>query len=1246
MKKLILVLTTVVLVLGLTACETGIVDIPIEIEEPVIPVEREPEPSPSVDTSPEVIVEFVDRFIEVPAQIERVRRYQPGTYMLAESRPNNQNGYVFTVVTIDDYGRIAGVYIDQTITTRNLFRSEEGLFYVLVPGNRSNIPDAYRLITLSTPVEAYPTKDDAIRSSDLVVGIDTNAIRALTRVTVNETKQMATSRLNANGALNYQQQMRLVAQKIIDDNTTYGFNLVEQNGVLTTSSIEGITEALDVPLFLVQSILDGPARLSEGTSVRSTSTPRYGSYIPGVYAEFSPSAFLNNELIHGMSIVVVDAFGRITGVYLDELVASTARTNVVASKQILKDAAGGTNQTEPWFVQANRLANQMVLNQGINGFSLVRLNTFAPEELRADAPTLVVSNFSPVLIRVNELFLATQANLQQATFKDYVDGTYLVAPSASSNAFAYITIRNQNIVDVFVDRFVLLDQGSMFRRGQAVSIQRFNRRFQTPTGVITGDVLVYNVDDVFYSANAVTEVNNVLLPSNVTLTKDQQVNLTQEEIASLRPVPGWQTASSLRQVDSTQQRWFEDQRSIATAIQEIGNLNDFHIIEGRITNATGVTDIVSEFALELVAQGLYQARDNNNIVFDVPFLPQRLPIADGSYIAHAAPEANGAMSFSYMVVEDGQIITWIVDQTSLQNNRLRSVLFGTSSRREEWITLSSQLRASQHQLLPQLIEKPAPNPTINTVRISPIFTQPGIPVINESTISAIDAGIRQTVEAKQQQDLRLIRSHFLSSEAFFKDRTLVAFQTISTWLPGSIRDPELNYEYRLVWRTSNRDITITQELGQYSVRIARLDEDSVGQLELEIYLPNSNIPLSRQMYELPLARRSTFGQEVLNSSAFDLPSLFVLANQSVQLPTSDVVSIRWQSGQPNVFSTTGQVANVNQPTTIELTAFVDLDGNNELNANEPLRQYNIVVLPLAQAITRLESELDTAQVGEFIGSRLTLGTRSSVWGLSYAWSSSSQQVQLFTQSGISEVFVGSLDFPADVPLTATLNVGNNSVTKTFRVDAGNKDRYETFATLDLPILTTSRQMVVGDSLFESFSSTGRFYRSQITFYSTDFGQFVNAQGQIIGQHPTIDVCFEVVVTARYSGGTQEASVTKQDEFCILSAQTLLKQMNEDKDQLVDYVLSLGLSSHVDQPLTLPLNGLIHGHPIRWEVVENQEALLEGFHTSGLSSGLVLVKTSSGSLSSGDVLRLRGIVDVSVGTPPVLVAKEIRIEVRN
>lgn len=1246
MKKLFILLTTVVLFLGLAACETGIVDIPVEIEEPVVPVEREPEPSPGVNTAPEVIVEFVDRFVEVPAQVERVRRYQPGTYMLAESRPNNQNGYVFAVVTIDDYGRIAGVYIDQTITTRNLFRSNEGLFYVLVPGNRLNIPDAYRLISLSTPVEDYPTKDDAIRSSDLVVGIDTNAIRSLTRLPVNETKQMAASRLNQNGALNYQEQMQRVAQKIVDDNTTYGFNLVERNGVLTTSSIEGITEALDVPLFLVQSILDGPARLNETPSLRLDSNPRFGAYHPGTFVEFSPTAYVNNELVHGVSIVVVDAFGRVAGVYLDELVASTARTNVVASKQILKEAVGGNNQSLAWYEQANRLANQIVLNQGINGFSLVRLNTFTPDTLRVDAPTLVIGNFSPVSIRVNEVFLATQANLTEALFNDYVDGTYLVSPTSSSNAFAYITIRNQTIVDVFIDRFVLLDQGSIFRRGQAVSLQRVTRRFPTPTGVVTGDVIVYNVDNVYYSANNVTEVNNFVLPSNQTIARDQQVTLTQDELASLRPVPGWQTASSLRQVDASQQQWFDDQRAIARAIQDAGNLTSFQLTEGRITNVTGVNQVSADFALELVAQGLHQARDSQNIVFDVPFLPQRLPLADGSYIAHAAPETNGAMSFSYMVVEDGQIITWIVDQTSLQNNRLRSALFGAQARRDEWVTLSSRLRAAQHQLIPQLLEKPAPNPTLNSVRVSALFTQPGIPAIQESTISAIDAGIRQTVEAKQQQDIRWIRSYFSTQDEYFNNRTLVAFQTINTWLPGSISDPELNYEYRLVWRTTNRDITITQELGQYSVRMARLDEDSVGQIELEIYLPNSNIPFSRQMFELPLRRRSTFGQDVLSSPAFDLPSLFVLANQTLELPTSDVVSIRWLSSQPNVFSAAGQTANVSQPTTVELTAFVDLDGNNELGPNEPLRRYTVTVLPLAQAMTRLESELDTAQIGDFIGSRLTLGTDSSVWGLTYSWSSSSQQVQMVTTSGITEVFVGSLDFPADIPLTATLSVPNNSITKTFRVDAGNKDRYLTFATMDVPVLTAHRDMVIGDSLFASFSPTGQFYRSQITFYTTDFGQFVNSQGQIISQHPTIDVCFDVVVTARYSGGTQEAKVTTQEEFCILSAQTLLNQMNQDRDRLVDYVLSLRLTSHVDQPLSLPLNGFLHGHPIRWEVVSGQEAILESFNTSGLASGVIIVNTSTGSLQNGDALRLRGIVDVTVGSPPILVAKEIRIDVRN
>jgi len=1244
MKKLSIYIITLLLVVGLAACETGIVEIPVEPEEPVVPVAPDSETSNNVDTSPEVIVEFVDRFIEVPTEIERVRQYRPGTYMLAESRPNNQNGYIFAVVTIDDYGRIAGVYVDQTITTRNLFRSPEGLFYLFVPGNRSNIPDAYRLISLSTPVENYPTRNDAIRSTDLVVGIDTAAIRNLSRLTVNETKQMAAPRLPVNGTLDYQQQMRLVAEKIVADNTTYGFNLVELGDVLTTSSIDGITEALDVPLFLVQSILDGPARLSDGDELRSLSTPRYGVYHTGTYVEYSPTAYINNELIHGLSVVVVDAFGRLTGVHFDELVASTARESVVASKQILGRAAEVNSQATPWYEQANRLAQQVVLNQGIDGFRLIRQDTLATAQLLIDAPTLIVGNLSPINIRINEVLLAAQQALNKALFKQYVDGTYLLSSETNPNVFGYVTIQNQAIVDVFIDRFVLNEQATAFRRNQAVLLQLVTKQFALPAGNASGDILVYEINGIYYSVNAVTQLNDALLPIPQQLNQDQQVNLNATEVASLRAVPGWHTASSLRQTNTSEQTWFNDQESIAEVIQQQGNLTSFNVVDGRIFDK-GINQIEAAAVLELVSQGLYQARDSKNLVFDQPLLAQTVPLADGSYIAHAAPGPNGAMSFTYMVVEDGNIITWVVDQTLLQNNRLTSVLLSDLPRREEWISLSDQLRALQHQIVTPLIEKPAPNPTIQSINTSLLLLETGLPNAEMKYADALDDVIRQATDKKFNQDIEWIRSYFNNDTTFFKDRTLTAFQTIVEWLPASIIDSELSHPYRLVWRTSNRDVTMTQEQDDYTVRVGRLDEDSRVSLELEIYLPNVNIPLSREAFELPLQRRTTFGQRILNSQAFDLPSAFVLSNRTYDLPGSDVVSVRWQSNQPAIFNSSGQVADVTQATTIELSAFVDLDANNQLGTNEPLRRYNITVLPLAQAISRVEAELDTNQMGEFIGNQLTVRTVSSVWGLHYTWSSNDPQVTIVTSGTISEVYVGALDFATDVSLTASFNAGNQSITKTFRADAGNKERYTLFATQDLPVITASNSMIKGQSLFESFNNAGRFYNSQISFLTTDFGQFVNAQGEIIYQHPTVDACFDIIVSAGYTGGSVPIIATSTDEFCVLSERSLLAQMNTDRDSLSDYVVSLRLTSHVDTVLQLPLLGLTFGHPIRWEVLANQEDILEFVDVSNLASGIVVMETSSGSLVSGEELRLRAIFEVA-GSSTLLSTKEIVIEVRD
>jgi hypothetical protein len=382
MKKLIIIAVTSFLLLSLAACDTELVDIPInpdpapEVveEEPEVnenpPVQTEPEQETiTPEVTPEVVIEFIDRFIEVPAEVERLRRYQPGTYMAAEPSPNSQNGHVFVVVMIDDYGFISSVYIDQTISTRVLFVNPSGLVYTFVQGNNVNIPDSYRLIDVSQPVSSYPTVDDAIRFTDLVVGIDNTEIRRLTRTVVNETKQIGSDRVVVTSSLSYEEQMTLVADKVVQDNTTYGFNLINQGNIVTTTSIPNIDQPLDIPLFLIQSILDGPATLSSTTSLRSLDTPRYGEYQPGLYVEYSPAFVENDGINHAISLIGVDRFGRIFSSYIDETVGSTARTGVFSSKQILGDAFPVNGSDATWSRQANSISQQITFNQGVEGFT-------------------------------------------------------------------------------------------------------------------------------------------------------------------------------------------------------------------------------------------------------------------------------------------------------------------------------------------------------------------------------------------------------------------------------------------------------------------------------------------------------------------------------------------------------------------------------------------------------------------------------------------------------------------------------------------------------------------------------------------------------------------------------------------------------------------------------------------------------------------------------------------------------------
>jgi hypothetical protein len=1240
MKKISLFIAMTLLVIGIGACESNIVEIPIETEEPVVPVEREPDTN-GVDSSPEVIVEFVDRFITVPANVERQRRYLSGTYMLSESRSNEQSGYVFSVVVIDDFGYIAGVYIDQTLSTRNLFRSPSGTFYAFVRGNRVNIPDAYRVIELKTPFESYPTTNDAIRTTDLVVGIDDEAIRQLVRIPVNETKQLAASRVATTGALNYQQQMQAVAQKIVDDNTTYGINFIEKNGVMTASNVEGVTEALDVPLFLVQSILDGPAALPEDATLRSLSQPRYGVYETGIYTTFSPLSYVDEGLVHGFSIVVVDDFGRMIGVYLDEIVASTARSSVVASKQILKTAVGlSATQTLEWFEQANMVANQIVSNQGIQGITLATPTEVVDEVLAGQAP-LRITNMSNITIRANEILLATKDNLTQAMVTDYVDGTYI---TSNASTFTYVTIQDQQIVDVYVDRFVLREQAQVFRRGQASNVERIVRQFSTPTGNVSADVLVYSIGESYYSVHRVSQVNNIVLPANQIISIDQAIVLTEEELATKRPVPGMHTASSLRRVDAAQDTWVTDQQQLANAIGNKGTITDFQVVNGRIPSLTSIPQLQVANVLGLVAEGLYQARQVTRSGLSVPFIAQATPLANGSYVSHSAPDVNGAIHFTYMVVKDGVIITWIVDSTLLVDDTLQSVMVSSLPQKQELIQFSNALRESQTTMLYSLIVSPAPNPTIQSIQSIDLRDPDNAPLRFDAHYTVLDDVIRQATEAKQTQDIRWIRDYFNNSESYFKSKTLIEQQTTSNWLPSSITDPALSDSYRLEWRTSERALSLTL-LGQsYSAFVSRLDASSNAFIELEIYRPGQNFAISRQVFELPMRQRTVFGTTLLNSQAFDLPSNTLLAGTQFTLPNSNELAVSWQSTRPQVMSAAGLTANVSQATSVDMIAYIDLDGNGELGPNEPSRTYTLTILPLPLALTRLRAELDTNTIGEFIGNQVTLGTASSVWGLSYTWSVNNQNATLIETAEATQLFIRSLDASQTIQVTATINVPNSDISTTYKVDTGNKRQYTEFAAMDLPAMNTDSALIQGESIFADDATQGAFYRSQIRFYTTDFGRFINAQGDVIYQHPTIDACFEAVVTSTFSGGVVDASVSASHPFCVMSLKTLQDQMNEDRDQLQDYVIDLALKSHVDTPLRLPLQGWVHQHPIRWEIVEGQEELLDYVELSGLSSGLVVMKTSTSDIPVGFSLRLTAVIDVTAGTPPVAATKEVTIEV--
>jgi len=208
----------------------------------------------------------------VPA--DRAQQYQPGTYFRA-SELQEGGYYYYTVVVVDAYGQIAGVAFDRTETRSEFLTDPDGNLYVFVEGDKAAIPNSYRLVSATTKPSAYPLLTTAITRDDLVEGINNAAIAELTPVPAFETSRVLAEGVALDSktlptylvdAANWVDQSEKIAFKIVEDQTTYGIQLLTTAGNVRAANVGNpatgvVLNNADVLTALVQGILDDDARL-------------------------------------------------------------------------------------------------------------------------------------------------------------------------------------------------------------------------------------------------------------------------------------------------------------------------------------------------------------------------------------------------------------------------------------------------------------------------------------------------------------------------------------------------------------------------------------------------------------------------------------------------------------------------------------------------------------------------------------------------------------------------------------------------------------------------------------------------------------------------------------------------------------------------------------------------------------------------------------------------------------------------
>ncbi|XMB85189.1 hypothetical protein RJG79_07110 [Mycoplasmatota bacterium WC44] len=665
MKKLFSLVSALAIILVLTACkepETVYVNVPgpteyVEVEVPVEVIVTE--------TVTEIVTEVVTEYVEVPINVEYERYYKPGVYF--NNTTIDDNGvYTYVVVIVDEYGKIAGIMFDDTKSTSEFFIDEDGRLYVFIEGDGKTVPHTYRYIRSDAEFDDYPTTKDAITRDDLVMGIHQVKIETLTKVQTNET-----SRILGEEWVIYTD---LLSEKIIEDQTTFGINLLKSGNEVTTTNIQGVKLTnVDVYLNLVQEILNNDA--SEPVYEDLKTIPQYGLYTQG--GKFGASRrIVGDSIFYYISFVAVDEYGRIAGVYNDATVNGLDEDEH-ATKWILKeDYDMSDNGDEEWYLQAKAFGKAIVRNQGVNGFTLYNDKDFDEEASvlpeyenghfifdNEDQNHIYTNQVAGMTIGVEGIITATNDALSKLSEWELQDGTYFVKGSGNKkHSILALTIENNVIESIFIDGTEGTDQAEVYIEDEWFSLYKFNRTWIDNVDdqhVVT--ILVYKDGKDYHSLYDVEY-------DDEDIDKDDEIRFEDGEKSTLEPVSGNNTILSLGDRYGLEKvsdlgSW-KDQISKFTKFF-IGETNPYKInLDKSYTDSiAGVSIDVDDYHRLLVKALILANDDDNALIKDVDSTKNAPDLANGIYFDSLEPNEDGEQPFAFMNVSNNKIQSIIFDCT-------------------------------------------------------------------------------------------------------------------------------------------------------------------------------------------------------------------------------------------------------------------------------------------------------------------------------------------------------------------------------------------------------------------------------------------------------------------------------------------------------------------------------------------------------------------------------------------------------